>query len=104
MISEVLPEPAASALQAALDGVRTSVGHLVKVVDDGALTDLGASGLVGFLAEFEQVRNTGDRSGGDPVRDRARRAGRVDGTVDDPGADVGVAVVGGGGPPAGESS
>ena len=57
MISEVLPEPAASALQAALDGVRTSVGHLVKVVDDGALTDLGASGLVGFLAEFEQVRN-----------------------------------------------
>ncbi|HEY5788962.1 MAG TPA: DUF222 domain-containing protein, partial [Microlunatus sp.] len=57
MISEVLPEPAASALQAALDGVRTSVGHLVKVVDDGALTDLGAVGLVGFLTDFEQVRN-----------------------------------------------
>lgn len=57
MISEVPPQPAASALQAALDGVRTSLGHLIKVVDDGALTDLGAVSLIGFLAEFEQVRN-----------------------------------------------
>ena len=65
MSSEVLAEPAATALQAAVDSVRTAVGHLVKVVDDGALADLGAVGLVGFLAEVEQVRNVL------PVVDRA---------------------------------
>ena len=52
-------------MRAAVDSVRTALGHLIKVVDDGALTDLGAQGLVGFLAEVEQVRNTL------PVVDRA---------------------------------
>ena len=52
-------------LAAAVDGVRTAVGHLVKVVDDGGLGELDAVGLVGFLAELEQVRNTW------PVVDRA---------------------------------
>ena len=65
MNSEVPAEPAATALRAAVDSVRTALGHLIKVVDDGALTDLGAQGLVGFLAEVEQVRNTL------PVVDRA---------------------------------
>ena len=48
---DVPSEPAATALEAAVDGVRTALGHLIKVVDDSALTDLGAVGLVGFLAE-----------------------------------------------------
>ena len=65
MNSEVPAEPAGTALEAAVDGVRTAVGHLIKVVDDGALSDLGAQGLVGFLAEVEQVRNVL------PVVDRA---------------------------------
>ncbi len=65
MDPDLLSEPAATALEAAVDGVRTALGHLIKVVEDGALTDLGAPGLVGFLAEFEQVRNTM------PVIDRA---------------------------------
>jgi hypothetical protein len=58
-------EPVGAVLAAAVDGVRTAVGHLIKVVDDGALADLGAVGLVGFLAELEQVRNQW------PVVDRA---------------------------------
>jgi hypothetical protein len=33
------------------------VQHLIKIVEDGALHDLGAHGLVGFLQEVEQVRN-----------------------------------------------
>jgi hypothetical protein len=65
MNSEVPAEPASTALEAAVDGVRTALGHLIKVVDDGALDDLGAQGLVGFLAEVEQVRNVW------PVVDRA---------------------------------
>lgn len=39
--------------------------HLIKVVDDGGLGEVGAAGLVGFLAELEQVRNPW------PVVDRA---------------------------------
>ena len=42
---DVPSEPAATALEAAVDAVRTALGHLIKVVDDGALTDLGAVGL-----------------------------------------------------------
>ena len=44
-------------LQHAVDGFVTAFGHLVKVVDDGALDDLDAAGLVGFLQEFEAIRN-----------------------------------------------
>ncbi|HVK36709.1 MAG TPA: HNH endonuclease, partial [Microlunatus sp.] len=65
MNSKVPAEPVGTALEAAVDGVRTAVGHLIKVVGDGALSDLGAQGLVGFLAEMERVRNVL------PVVDRA---------------------------------
>ena len=47
----------ASPLHDALDGFATAVDHLVKVVDDGAVDVLDAVGLVGFLQEFEAVRN-----------------------------------------------
>jgi hypothetical protein len=47
----------ATPLQHALDGFATALDHLVKVVDDGAVDDLDAVGLVGFLQEFEVVRN-----------------------------------------------
>ena len=56
---------AASPLPAAVDQVRVAVQHLTKLVDDGALTDLGAVSLVEFLQGWEQVRNTM------PVIDRA---------------------------------
>src|SRR5690348_4447935 len=47
----------ATPLQHALDGFATAFGHLVKVVDDGGLEDLDADGLIGFLQDFESVRN-----------------------------------------------
>ena len=47
----------ASSLQHALDGFATSLEHLVKVVEDGALEDLDAPGLVGFFQAVERVRN-----------------------------------------------
>ncbi len=47
----------ATALQHALDGFSTALDHLVKVVEDGALEDLDASGMVGFFQAVEQVRN-----------------------------------------------
>jgi hypothetical protein len=47
----------ATALQHALDGFSTSLDHLVKVVEDGALEDLDAAGMVGFFQAVEQVRN-----------------------------------------------
>ena len=50
-----LAEP--TPLQHAPDEFVTAFGHLVKVVDDGALDDLDAAGLVGFLHEFEAIRN-----------------------------------------------
>jgi len=50
-------EPAAEVLLAAVDGARTAVQHVIKLVEDGSLTDLGAVGLVGFLQEWETVRN-----------------------------------------------
>jgi hypothetical protein len=50
-----LAEP--TPLQHAPDEFVTAFGHLVKVVDDGALDDLDAAGLVGFLQEFEAIRN-----------------------------------------------
>src|SRR5690242_8694798 len=59
------PAWAAGPLPAAVDQVRVAVQHLTKLVDDGALTDLGVLGLVGFLQDWEQVRNTM------PVVDRA---------------------------------
>lgn len=58
-------DPAASPLQAAVDGLQVAVEHLIKLVDDGAATDLGAFGLVATLQSLEQVRNTL------PVVDRA---------------------------------
>ncbi|MFT4165876.1 MAG: DUF222 domain-containing protein, partial [Microlunatus sp.] len=57
MIPDPTPEPTASPLLAAVDGVRTGVQHLIKLVEDGSLHDLGALGLVGFFQELEQVRN-----------------------------------------------
>ena len=42
-----------------------AVEHLIKLVDDGALTDLGALGLVDTLQTLERVRNKL------PVLDRA---------------------------------
>lgn len=57
MIPATNAEPAAASLLGALDGVRTGVQHLIKLVEDGSLHDLGALGLVGFLQELEQVRN-----------------------------------------------
>ena len=51
------PEPVAAPLRAAVDGVRVAVQGLIKLVDDGALTDLGALGLVEFLQDWETVRN-----------------------------------------------
>ena len=50
-------EPAALALQAAVDSLDVAVEHLIKLVDDGALTDLGAFGLVDMLQSMERVRN-----------------------------------------------
>ena len=47
----------ATPLQHALDGFATALGHLVKVVDDGGVDDLDPAGVVGFLQEFESIRN-----------------------------------------------
>jgi hypothetical protein len=47
----------ATPLEQAMDGFATAFGHLVKVVDDGGLDDLDAHGLVGFLQDYESVRN-----------------------------------------------
>ncbi len=52
-------------LHAAVDTVRTSLEHLIKLIDDGAHTDLGAFGLVDTLQQWETLRNTM------PVIDRA---------------------------------
>lgn len=56
---------AAAPLQAAVEEIRTAIDHMIKIVDDGALDDLGAAGLVGFLQDWETLRNTL------PVVDRA---------------------------------
>lgn len=45
-------------LPAAVDAVETAVEHLIKLLDDGGLADLGALGLVETLQRFETVRNT----------------------------------------------
>ena len=57
MISTPADEPAAPALQAAVDSLDVAVEHLIKLVDDGALGDLGAFGLVATLQSLERVRN-----------------------------------------------
>ena len=57
MIEPATEQPAASALQAAVDSLDVAVEHLIKLVDDGALGDLGAFGLVDMLQSLEQVRN-----------------------------------------------
>ena len=57
MIETSTDEPAAPALQAAVDSLDVAVEHLIKLVDDGALGDLGAFGLVDTLQSLEQVRN-----------------------------------------------
>lgn len=59
------PEPAAGALLAAVDALEVAVEHLIKIVDDGALVDLGAFGIVETLRSLERVRNK------IPVVDRA---------------------------------
>ena len=43
MNSVLPPEQASTELEAAVDGVRTAVGHLIKVVDDGALAAVAVS-------------------------------------------------------------
>ncbi len=48
---------AATPLQHALDAFATSLGHLVKLVEDGALCDLDPSELIEFMRDVEQVRN-----------------------------------------------
>lgn len=50
-------QPAAAPLQAALDETRTGLQHLIKIVEDGALHDLGAHGVVELLQEVEEIRN-----------------------------------------------
>ncbi|MDN5803982.1 MAG: HNH endonuclease [Microlunatus sp.] len=51
------PGSATAPLRAALDGFATGLQHLIKVVDDGALNDLGTHSLMEFLQDFEQIRN-----------------------------------------------
>ena len=51
------PEAAGHPLFAAVDAAETAVEHLIKLVDDGAHTDLGAFGLVEVLRHLERVRN-----------------------------------------------
>jgi hypothetical protein len=41
----------------ALDALSTSLDHLVKIVEDGGLDAFDDAGLVGFLQDFERVRN-----------------------------------------------
>ena len=50
-------ETADHPLLAAVDAAETAVEHLIKLVDDGAHTDLGAFGLVEVLRHVERVRN-----------------------------------------------
>lgn len=57
MILPPIPEPAAPALRAAVDAVKVAVEHLIKLVDDGHVRDLGAFELVETLRSLEQVRN-----------------------------------------------
>ena len=57
MIETSTEQPAASALQAAVDSLDVAAEHLIKLVDDGALADLGAFGLVDLLQAVERVRN-----------------------------------------------
>jgi len=57
MIETSTDQPAAPALQAAVDSLDVAVEHLIKLVDDGALGDLGAFGLVDTLQSLEKVRN-----------------------------------------------
>ena len=57
MIKTSTDQPAAPALQAAVDSLDVAVEHLIKLVDDGALGDLGAFGLVDTLQSLEKVRN-----------------------------------------------
>ena len=65
MYSTIADDAAAGPLPAAIDAVGTAVEHLIKLVDDGAHTDLGAFSLVEVLQRFETIRNTM------PVVDRA---------------------------------
>ncbi len=51
MIGGIDRQPAASPLRAAIDSVDVAVERLIKLVDDGALSDLGAFGLVEMLAK-----------------------------------------------------
>ncbi len=57
MFSTSTDQPAAPALQAAVDSIDVAVEHLIKLVDDGALSDLGAFGLVETMQSLERIRN-----------------------------------------------
>ena len=50
-------QSAAPPLRAAVDALDVAVEHLIKLVDEGGLHDLGAVGLVETLQAFERVRN-----------------------------------------------
>jgi hypothetical protein len=65
----------ATPLQLAFDGFATAFSHLVKVVDDGGLDGVGAAGLVGFLQDYETIRNRM------PVIDHAAIRAGIDGDL-----------------------
>ena len=44
-------------IDVALDGLSTSLDHLVKLVEDGGLDCFDNSGLLDFARSFERVRN-----------------------------------------------
>lgn len=57
MISPPVDGPAASPLLAAVAGVDAAVEHLITLVENGAVRDLGARSLVATLQALETVRN-----------------------------------------------
>ncbi len=50
-------EPKITPLARAVDHLSVALDHLIDEVDGGALGDLDANGLVGFLQAFETIRN-----------------------------------------------
>ena len=57
MYPTTAPEPAATDLRAAVDALEVAAEHLIKLVEDGALCDLGAFGVVETMQHVETVRN-----------------------------------------------
>lgn len=54
---ETDPGAGATPVQHALDALSTSLDHLVKLLEDGALEELDPHGLVEFMQEVERIRN-----------------------------------------------